>query len=409
MSGWVVSPQDDWQTIRADQAHQWAEVAFDGLGWVTFDPPAPGGAPARTPGFGLGGNETPESVVNAKAKSQLDASVADDPTLFGVIQDRLSRTRREGLTTAGSIEELLSKNQMGSSATVGEILNAMGAEITPLENGGALIDWGDSVSMVGGATTRQAPQTYPEPVFVVAGGIDAEYLRTSTGDVYSDGGWSQLDPVEIPYAHRGQLATLVDRDRINWHSALQGTNHSEEVSMLAWSRPEYSMLLGLEEIKVSPDSEAGSIPSGGLPISLGLDRIVTDGIYSPFSATFASEKELTGYSWLTQRMEFPSDELVAARPSADLTYTQLPDSLPKRIRELALEITAGHDSPYLKAKAIETYLQTNYPYAFAPPGAAGPPPGWDPVDWFLFEQRRGTCGQFSSAFVVMARAVGLPA
>ena len=51
VSGWVVSPQDDWQTIHADQAHQWAEVAFKELGWVTFEPTAPAGAPARTPGF----------------------------------------------------------------------------------------------------------------------------------------------------------------------------------------------------------------------------------------------------------------------------------------------------------------------------------------------------------------------
>ena len=95
--------------------------------------------------------------------------------------------------------------------------------------------------------------------------------------------------------------------------------------------------------------------------------------------------------------------------SPDPTYTQLPDDLPDRIRNLALLLTREHASPYAKAKAIEGYLKSQYPYRFADSEDDLVPLGRDPVDWFLFDHREGTCGVFSSAFVVLARSVGLPA
>jgi len=36
--GWVGnSPGGTEQVVKASQAHQWAEVPFNGLGWVTFE------------------------------------------------------------------------------------------------------------------------------------------------------------------------------------------------------------------------------------------------------------------------------------------------------------------------------------------------------------------------------------
>ncbi len=58
---------------------------------------------------------------------------------------------------------------------------------------------------------------------------------------------------------------------------------------------------------------------------------------------------------------------------------------------------------------LETFLRDEYTYAFATAEAGQPPPGADPVEWFLFESKEGTAGQFSSAFVVLARAVDIPA
>lgn len=91
---------------------------------------------------------------------------------------------------------------------------------------------------------------------------------------------------------------------------------------------------------------------------------------------------------------------------ADL-YLQLPDELPQRVRDRALEIVgkAGAVSPYDKAVAIQDALR-EYPYSLQLPK---PPEDQDVVDAFLFDIQKGYCDYYASAFVVMARSVGVPA
>ena len=86
-------------------------------------------------------------------------------------------------------------------------------------------------------------------------------------------------------------------------------------------------------------------------------------------------------------------------------YTQLPDGLPQRVRDLAASVTADAHTPYDKAKAIEDYLKTyNYNLSIKPP-----PFNADGVDFFLFEQKEGYSEYFGSAMTVMLRSIGIPA
>lgn len=86
-------------------------------------------------------------------------------------------------------------------------------------------------------------------------------------------------------------------------------------------------------------------------------------------------------------------------------YLQLPDDLPKRVRDLAAKIAADRDNPYNKVSAIRDYLrQIEYDETIP-----APPPGVDSVDWFLFEQQAGYCDYYASALVVMSRSLGIPA
>jgi len=87
-------------------------------------------------------------------------------------------------------------------------------------------------------------------------------------------------------------------------------------------------------------------------------------------------------------------------------YFQLPRSVPARVHELAQEITTGITNPYDKARAIETYLRTNYPYDLDVPA---PPEGQDVADYFLFDLQKGYCDYYATTMVVLARASGLPA
>ena len=146
-----------------------------------------------------------------------------------------------------------------------------------------------------------------------------------------------------------------------------------------------------------------------MPVARDLESLTLQGQYYPFSRTFRTDASTSGYSMIAAVKSYPEAQYEGAQAASDPTYLQLPPNLPARIRDLALRITRGHTSPYAKARAIARYLQTNYPYRFADGAEDAPPPGRDPVDWFLFDHREGTCGVYSSAFAVMARSVGIPA
>jgi len=86
-------------------------------------------------------------------------------------------------------------------------------------------------------------------------------------------------------------------------------------------------------------------------------------------------------------------------------YTQLPDITP-RVHQLAIDLTKGKDNNYDKAKAIEDYLSSNYPYTLKP---GNPPRKKDFVDYFLFEGKKGYCTYYASAMTVLLRCVDIPA
>jgi hypothetical protein len=87
-------------------------------------------------------------------------------------------------------------------------------------------------------------------------------------------------------------------------------------------------------------------------------------------------------------------------------YTQLPESVPQRVLELAQEARGNSEaSLYDQAKAIERFLH-QYPYSLE---VNLPPPGTDPVDYFLFDLQTGYCDYYASAMVILARSLGLPA
>ncbi len=94
------------------------------------------------------------------------------------------------------------------------------------------------------------------------------------------------------------------------------------------------------------------------------------------------------------------------RPLSLKPYLNLPDTVPQRVRDLALKLTENSTSPWERASRLTAYLQQNYRYNldvdFYPEEA-------DTVDHFLFEAREGYCEQFASALCVMSRSVGMPA
>jgi hypothetical protein len=88
-------------------------------------------------------------------------------------------------------------------------------------------------------------------------------------------------------------------------------------------------------------------------------------------------------------------------------YLQLPSTLPRRVRDLAAELTKDAPTPLDKALAIEAYLRSSeFTYS---QDIEAPPEGADGVDHFLFETKTGYSDYFASSMAVLLRAVGVPA
>ncbi|MDQ1723318.1 MAG: protein-glutamine gamma-glutamyltransferase [Frankiaceae bacterium] len=86
-------------------------------------------------------------------------------------------------------------------------------------------------------------------------------------------------------------------------------------------------------------------------------------------------------------------------------WTQLPSTLPKRVRDLAVSLAGTATDPRVIARSIEVYLRTNESYTL---DSRVPGRGEDAVDAFLFRDHLGFCEQFASAETILLRAAQVP-
>ena len=80
------------------------------------------------------------------------------------------------------------------------------------------------------------------------------------------------------------------------------------------------------------------------------------------------------------------------------------ENISSEIKELALEITSGLEYDWQKAEALQSYFTLNgyiYDLDYIPPDPS--------LEYFLFESKRGSCTHYASAYVLMARSLGLTA
>lgn len=129
---------------------------------------------------------------------------------------------------------------------------------------------------------------------------------------------------------------------------------------------------------------------------------------------WSKSSTVQSYSVVSQVAVLDESALREAVPSAEsgldlAPYLQLPDSLPERVRDLAMEQTNGLTNDYDRAKKLEQYLKGSFPYTNTPDVTRQTNrSNGDIVDAFLFEIQEGYCDYFSTSFVVMARSIGLP-
>ncbi len=146
-----------------------------------------------------------------------------------------------------------------------------------------------------------------------------------------------------------------------------------------------------------------------------LDSATTDISYEPSSSTLIVGRSLANSNNLTYTVSSAlprfDPEALGAIP-LDPTigpemerWTALPADFSPRVRALAADVTAGAESGYEQALALQSFFRNgNFIYdTEAPTGHSD-----NRIESFL-DARRGYCEQFAGTFATMARSLGLPA
>jgi len=218
------------------------------------------------------------------------------------------------------------------------------------------------------------PET-SEELFRIYGATGSPYLRDGVYDYYN-GSWYAHGYPSVPY--RGQYVASAVED----YSGHQDYHfHVEPVASLS-----------------------GFIPA---PLHPQLIRVNWDLSFYPELGLFRVEEPLTLiYDVQSEIFTFSEATLEKAVAYNDTRCLQVPDPLEALMAPLAERLTRGVESPYLKVKALEDHLKTNYVYNSSYTLSPG---DVDPVEWFLFFEGQGVCTNFNTALTLLTRSLGIPA
>ncbi|RSK25741.1 transglutaminase family protein [Bacillus sp. HMF5848] len=216
----------------------------------------------------------------------------------------------------------------------------------------------------------------------------SHYWRVESKDVYTGKGWETSEDDGVRFVQQpNQAFTAFEK----WSNKVKVTDKQATVTMnIVYPHITYPVQL----TQVISDE----------PVELIVNPVTERVVTSPGS--------LQSYQVEYQLPSFIIDDLQAIQdPVMELEayerYTQLPNSVPERVRNLAFEITSNKPNLYDKVKAVEGYFVAN-DFKYETKEVAVPTGRQDYVDQFLFETKQGYCDNFSTAMIVLLRSAGIP-
>jgi len=110
--------------------------------------------------------------------------------------------------------------------------------------------------------------------------------------------------------------------------------------------------------------------------------------------------------WVSYKLyEYSDAALRASRAIGPPEALEVPSDLVSDFTILAERIVEGESTDYGKMVAIREYLLENYEWDKEFTSA---PSMIDPIRWFLYNERAGVGSHFNSAFIMLARCLGIP-
>ncbi len=213
------------------------------------------------------------------------------------------------------------------------------------------------------------------------------YWRARTYDTYLDGSWISTFPDEKSYEPGDPNLSYPDSGRYPKRAFTFTTNSN--LGLLY--TPMYPINSSRDAILVVENVDPENLDLGAMTLE---QTMYSGEIYQiearvPIPTTLAMRNASTEYpEWVTNK------------------YLQLPEDFSTRVSDLALEISKDENNVYDKVSAITRYLRQNISYQEVIPAA---PANQDPIEWFLFDLKKGFCNYYASSEVLMLRAIGIPA
>jgi hypothetical protein len=211
------------------------------------------------------------------------------------------------------------------------------------------------------------------------------YLRSSSYNTYTIHGWLTVDKGFVLNNPTGVTAVEHTANERLVHQDVVLLNNKEQGNLM------YTV---------------GELVSADVPYFASYHTRFLNDTYVDLFAAVTVETEYSAYSIAPN---FGIDELRNSPQEypdwITNKYLQIPDEVPDRVYELALQLTATQPTPYDRAVAIEQYLR-QFEYTL---DLEDPPAYHDIADYFLFELQKGYCDYYATSMVVLARAAGLPA
>ncbi|MFL5629108.1 MAG: DUF3488 and transglutaminase-like domain-containing protein, partial [Ktedonobacteraceae bacterium] len=249
------------------------------------------------------------------------------------------------------------------------------------------------------------PNLNNDIVFTVQSDDPTQYMASLSYDTYNGRGWSNSPT----FSTSTQANEVIPSESAVAHTDVQ------HVQVVNPPGEQYQYLFGASQlasvnqpitvVRSTRDDSIVAVLSKKGKLTAGASYIITSYVSS------ADEKLLRTIPMPADSPHFADSydgqyPLSYYNPAILGSYTQMPKTLDPNIAALAQRITAGAPSMYDKAKALETYLRSNFTYDVN----VHLPSNEEAVSWFLFRSpHKGFCNYFSTTMAVMARTLGIPA
>jgi transglutaminase-like putative cysteine protease len=273
---------------------------------------------------------------------------------------------------------------------------------------------GKGVVNVAGSAAKNASSGYSRDDAELGGGFDfdftpvmevdtthSSYWRGETKSVYTGKGWERSESERNTPFDTVVSGADLPKDSKYDISQLQAEEVKATFTILKESYPVMFGAYSVQQVELPEWGENGTIiPVRWVP---GHEELWWEkmGKEDPKQYSIVSRMPVID----VERMRASTEEPGSTKEFEN--YLQLPDSLPARVKQLALDLTQAEGNSYDKVKKIESYLRDNFPYNNKPDLSRAR--SEDFVDSFLFEVKEGYCDYYSTAMVVLTRSAGIPA